>query len=79
MNASPFWIMLLLSSGADERGMIDEVGGKPYSDDLRERVVAALPTKAYAPGIILDQHFSRTAHGADQSAREIDRVELPIR
>ena len=23
MNASPFWIMLLLSSGADERRMID--------------------------------------------------------
>jgi hypothetical protein len=33
MNASPFWIMLLLSAGADERRMID-----------RERYPAKVPS-----------------------------------
>jgi hypothetical protein len=38
MNASPFWIMLLLSSGADERGMID-----------RARYVRTKFSKSFAP------------------------------
>lgn len=34
MNASPFWIMLLLSSGADERGMIGYPAKGPQSVDV---------------------------------------------